>query len=139
MGCLLGMVAAVLPSLLCGLLALGLASLTRNWLEAWQKVPVSLLGREITTLDFVELLGLQRLMELLHVLTTASGPVLTLVVLALALLSATLLATIVILVGLAYNLLATATGGVTVEMSAIAEQSAPEPITSPNESPSTIL
>ena len=36
MGCLLGAVAALLPSLLCGLLGLGLARLVLGWLEGWQ-------------------------------------------------------------------------------------------------------
>jgi hypothetical protein len=54
-------------------------------------------------------------------LASASGLVLALAVLALALVSGFLLAMIVILVGLAYNFLASATGGVVVEMHALKE------------------
>ena len=45
-GCLLGAVAALLPSLLCGLAALGLVGLVLNWLEGWQELTISLLGQE---------------------------------------------------------------------------------------------
>lgn len=118
MGCLLGIVAAFLPSLLCGLSSLGLATLAYRWLEGWQDVPITLLGQEITTFDFVELLGLEGLVQTLQVVTSASGAVLVLGVLALALFSGLFLALITIVVGLAYNGLAAATGGVVVEMQA---------------------
>jgi hypothetical protein len=116
MGCLLGIVAAFLPSLLCGLLGMGLTGLIHRWLSNWQEVPLSFLGQEITTFDFVQLLGLEKALDVLQVLTSASGAMLALVVLALALLSGLLLALITMIVGLSYNLLASATGGVVVEM-----------------------
>lgn len=118
-GCLLGVVAAFLPSLLCGLSGLGLAALAYRWLQSWQDVSVSLLGREITTLDFVELLSLEGVMQVLQVVTSASGAVLILSVLALALFAGFFLALITALVGLAYNGLAAATGGVVIEMEAM--------------------
>jgi hypothetical protein len=119
MGCLLGAVAAFLPSLLCGLVSLGLAGLVRRWLESWQGVTLSVLGREIARLNFVDLLGLEKVLHLLQTVTAASIPVLLLGVLALALVVGGLLALIVVLVRLAYNLLASASGGVVVEMAAI--------------------
>lgn len=118
-GCLLGMVAAFLPSLLCGLIGLSLANLLRRWLEGWQEMTISLLGQEIARLDLVDLLALDRLLEVLQVLTSASGAVLALAVLTLAVVSSVLLAVITALVGLVYNLLAGATGGLIVEMSAV--------------------
>lgn len=118
-GCLLGMVAAFLPSLLCGLIGLSLANLLRRWLEGWQEMTISLLGQEIARLDLVDLLALDRLLELLQILTSASGAVLALAVLTLAVVSSVLLAVIIALVGLVYNLLAGATGGLIVEMSAV--------------------
>jgi hypothetical protein len=126
MGCLLGAVAAFLPSLLCGLLALALAGLVSGWLESWQDLTISLLGQEIARVDLVQFLGLDGVLELSQVLTSASGLVLVLAVLVLALVSGFLLAIIIILVGLAYNLLASATGGVVVEMHAAEEQSGAE-------------
>lgn len=126
MGCLLGAVAAFLPSLLCGLLALGLAGLVRGWLESWQDLTISLLGQEIARVDLVQFLGLDGVLEISQTLAAASGPVLALAVLILALVSGLLLSMIVILVGLAYNLLASATGGVVVEMHAVKEPSGTE-------------
>ncbi len=119
MGCLLGAVAAFLPSLFCGLAGLGLANLLRHWLEGWQAVNISLLGREIASFDFVELLGMEKLLETLQVLAAASIPTLILAILGLALVCGALLALIVALVGLAYNLIAAATGGLEVEMVAM--------------------
>lgn len=121
-GCLLGAVAALLPSLLCGLLGLGLASMTRRWLESWEEITISVLGKEIASLDLVVILGLQQVMEVLQVLGTASAPVLLLAVLGLALVSGVVLAIITTLVGLVYNLLAAATGGLVVEMRAFDQQ-----------------
>lgn len=127
MGCLLGVVAAFLPSLLCGLSALGLAGLVHRWLQNWQDVPITLLGREITTFDFVELLGLEGVVQALQVVTSASWAVLALGVLALALLSGLLLSLITLIVGLAYNGLAAATGGIEVDMQALPAKKAPSP------------
>jgi hypothetical protein len=118
MGCLLGVVAAFLPSLLCGFASLGLAALAYRWLQGWQEVPISLLGRQLTTFDFVELLGLEGVVQVLQVVTSASGAVLALGVLVLALVSGLVLALITVLVGLAYNGLAAAMGGIVVEMQA---------------------
>ncbi len=122
LGCLLGVVAVFLPSLLCGLSGLGLTGLIRRWLETWQEVTITLLGKEVASLDLVQLLGLEELLDLLQVLASASGPLLFLTVLVLALISGALLAVIVILVGLAYNLLAKASGGLVVEMAAVTEK-----------------
>jgi hypothetical protein len=118
-GCLLGVVAALLPSLLCGLLILGLAGIARRWLEGWEEIHISILGQEIASLDLISYLGLERVMHVLQVLGAASTPVLILAVLAMALVSGALLAIIIALVGLVYNLLASATGGLVVDMSAI--------------------
>jgi hypothetical protein len=121
-GCLLGVVAAFLPSLLCGLIGLGFANLVRRWLEDWQEMTISVLGQEIARFDLVYLLGLDRLLELSKILASASAPVLVLAVLALALGSGVLLAVMAILVGLAYNLLASATGGLVVEMTSVGKK-----------------
>jgi hypothetical protein len=135
MGCLLGIVAAFLPSLLCGLSALGLSALVYRWLQSWQEVPLSLLGRQITTFDFVEMLGLEGVVRILQVVTSASAAVLGLSVLALALLSGLSMALITLLVGLAYNGLAAATGGIVVEMQALPTKKAPPAVTPPAQQP----
>jgi hypothetical protein len=122
LGCLLGIVAAFLPSLLCGLLALGAAGVVQRWLESWQEVTISLLGREVAAIDFVRLLELEGVLGILQAITSASGAVLIFAILILALASGLLLAIIVVLVGLSYNALARATGGVVVEMEAVARE-----------------
>jgi hypothetical protein len=119
MSCLLGVVAAFLPSLLCGLTGLISANLLRGWLESWQAINISLLGQEIARIDLVRRLGLEQVLNLLQALASASVLVLFLSVLSLALVSGILLALVISLVGLAYNLLAAATGGVVVEMAAV--------------------
>ena len=119
MGCLLGAVAAFLPSLLCGILGIALAGITTRWLEGWQDLTIALLGREIARFDLVGLLHLDGVLEFLQTLTAASVPVVLLAILGLALAAGILLAAIIMLTGLAYNLLAAVTGGVVVEMSAV--------------------
>jgi hypothetical protein len=116
MGCLLGVVAAFLPSLVCGLSALGLANVVREWLEGWQAISISVLGQEIATFDLIHFANLDRVLGVLQSLGAMSVLALFLVVLGLALISGLLLALIITVVGLAYNLLASATGGVVVEM-----------------------
>ncbi|MGD2207199.1 MAG: hypothetical protein PVH17_10495 [Anaerolineae bacterium] len=133
MGCLLGAVAAFLPSLLCGVASLGLADLLRRWLESWHDVPISMLGREVVRFDFVQLLGFENLLDALQILTSASGASLFLAVLALSLVNGALLAAIIALVGLAYNLLATATGGIVVEMAQVTTSQETGPRSDPSE------
>jgi hypothetical protein len=126
MGCLLGAVAAFLPSLACGILGLGLAGLALQWLESWQDLTISLLGQEIARFDLVQFFGLEKVLEYLQAATAASGLALVLAALALALLAGVVLAVITILVGLAYNLVAATTGGLVVEMSAVSQQKGSE-------------
>jgi hypothetical protein len=121
-GCLLGAVAAFLPSLLCGLLGLGLAGLLHRWLEGWEEVDITLLGTEVARFDLVHMLGLNELLELLRLLTAASAPALILAVLILAVMGGIVLALIISLVGLAYNLLASVSGGLAFEMHALRER-----------------
>jgi len=120
MGCLLGTVAALLPSLVCGLLAMGAAVTLHRWLTSWQQASLGfhlpLMGKQSLTFDLVELLRLEKVLSTLDTVTAASAMTLVLVVLALAVVSGLLLAGIVTLVGLAYNLVASATGGLIVEL-----------------------
>lgn len=125
MGCLLGVVAAFLPSLLCGLLTVEAVGRLLHWMEGWQEFSISVLGQEIARLDLVQFLGLEKVLVLLQTVTAASLPALFLGVLALALVIGLFLALIIILVGLAYNLLASATGGVVVEMAALGQEETP--------------
>lgn len=131
MGCLLGAVAAFLPSLLCGLLGMGLVRLVLQWLESWQELTISLLGQEIARFDLVQFIGLDKTLDFLQNLSAVSGGVLFLVVLGMALVAGLLLAVIIVLVGLVYNLVARSTGGLVVEMSTVTKPRDAEPGTSP--------
>ena len=120
MGCLLGAVAAFLPSLLCGLVGVVAAGLLRQWLASWQEAVIGFdlpfVGEQSLRFDLVEVLRLEGLLTTLETVTSASGLTLAVAVLALALLSGLFLAVTVTLMGLAYNLIASATGGLVVEM-----------------------
>ena len=118
-GCLLGVAAAFLPSLLCGLAAIAALHAGARWLGSWQDLALPLWGQEIARIDLIQSLGLERVLSGLQTATTVSGAVLFLGVMSLALLSGALLALIVGLVGLVYNLLASATGGLVVELSQV--------------------
>lgn len=128
MGCLLGVVAAFLPSLLCGLLGVGLAGVILEWLGGWQDLTISFLGQELASFDLVQFFGLEELLGYLQGLTSLSVWVFLLAALLMALLAGAVLAVIIILVGLAYNLLAAVTGGLVVEMDTVAKRGA-EPTT----------
>jgi hypothetical protein len=117
-GCLLGGVAALLPSLVCSLLGLSAASILHRWMGSWQDLTISVLGQEVAQIDLVALAGLEGLLGQLRVVTGVSAPLLFLAVLALTLAFGLLLALIAALVGLAYNLLAHVTGGLVVDMQA---------------------
>jgi hypothetical protein len=119
MGCMLGIVAAFLPSLLCGLLGLGLAHLLLEWLGSWQELSISVLGQELASFDLVQFLGLQKILVFLQSLTAASGWAFLVAALLLALAAGVVLAVIIVLVGLVYNLLAANTGGLVVEMTPV--------------------
>jgi len=126
-GCLLGIVAAFLPSLLCGLLGVGLIGIVSRWLESWQELTVSVLGQEIARSGLGQCLGLEVAADLLKTVASVSGATLFLVVLALALATGLFLALMAILLGLVYNLLAAGTGGLVVEMEAIEQAKSAEP------------
>jgi len=119
MGCVLGAVAAFLPSLVCGLAGIAVAELALRWLKSWQEWSLSLLGQELARVNLIELLGLTRVLDLLQTLTAVSGWTLLLAIVLVALVTGLVLAVIIVLVGLVYNLVAAGTGGLVVEMKPI--------------------
>lgn len=127
MGCVLGTVLAVLPSLVCGLLVVALANLVLNWLASWQELNISLLGQEIAAIDLTQFLGLEKVVDLLQTLTAVSGPALLVFLLILALVSGAILALLIIILGLVYNLLSSVTGGLVVEMNTVSQPEKEEP------------
>ena len=122
LGCVLGIVLAILPSLLCGILGMGIIQVLRRWLEGWQGISIRFLDQEIASIDLVQKLGLTEFLQWLQAVGGASWLVVALVVLGLGLLAGLGLALISIVAGLVYNLLATATGGVVVDAAVVGEQ-----------------
>jgi hypothetical protein len=118
------MVLAALPSLACGLLLLWGARATQSWVEGWRALSGKLLGQEIARFDLVQVLGLERAVEVLQAVTAASPLALLVVVACLALVSGLLLAGALVLLGLAYNALAFLTGGIIVETGSSADPDA---------------
>ena len=98
----------------------GASGLVRLWLPSRQDsltgFVLPFVGEQSLRFDLVEVLRLEGLLTTLETVTSASGLTLAVAVLALALLSGLFLAVIVTLIGLAYNLIASATGGLVVEM-----------------------
>ncbi len=131
MGCLLGAMVAFLPGLLCGLLGFALTATAARWLESWKDLTIRLFGQEIARLDLVQFFGLDGVLELSQTLTAAPVPLMLLAILGMALVAGIVLAAIIMLAGLAYNLLASATGGVVVEMRKVEPRKRPR--TSPRE------
>ena len=122
LGCVLGVVLAFLPSLLCGVLGMGVVQVLRRWLEGWEEITLSVLGKEVASFDLVHVLGLADLMHWLQTIGGASWLLVALVVLVLGLIAGLALAAMTVLAGLVYNLLATATGGVVVDAAVVGKQ-----------------
>ena len=124
-GCFLGVVLACLPSLLCGIFGITIVQILRRWLEGWEQISITIFGQQIATVDLVQKLGLTHVLSWLQAIGGASWLVLALVVLVLGLLTGLVLALITMLAGLAYNFLASATGGVVVNAAVVDEQPTP--------------
>jgi len=121
LGGALGVVLGVGPGLACSLTALQTAALLRRWLESWPVIELGFLDWQ-TQLDFVQLLGLRPLLRALQTPGLASvGFALALIVSA-SVLSGLVIAGVILLVGLVYNLLARLTGGVVVELEPMVEK-----------------
>jgi hypothetical protein len=117
-GCLLGTLASLLPSLLCSLSALRLLSLVRRWLEGWQEGEIEMLGFT-ATLDFIELLGLEPVLQLLQAIGPIPWTFLVLAIVVMSVASGLLIALTIYVTGLGYNFLAWLTGGLVVELKGV--------------------
>ena len=115
-GCLLGGLAMVLPGLVCGLVSVSLVHTVRAWLESWQQFSLTLLGQNLGSLDLVNALRLTAALDRLRLLDQTGPVALLSITVAVSLLGGLLLALVVCLVGLGYNVLAWLTGGLTLEV-----------------------
>jgi hypothetical protein len=116
-GCVLGGVALAIPGFLLAAITWQLLVILATLLDAWQAVPVDLLGIGAPVeFDFVDLLSLDNLLALLVRLNEQRLAVALLVFLAVVLGGGLLAGLIVLLVGWVYNILAALTGGLEVEL-----------------------
>ncbi|OGO41121.1 MAG: hypothetical protein A2Z04_04180 [Chloroflexi bacterium RBG_16_57_9] len=118
-GCLLGSLAAFTPSLICGLTGLWLVGVLRQWLESWEKFSLNVLGQTVLTVNLIDTLRLNQALSWLRTLDAWGGPGALAMVLILAAAGGLVLAVIVSLVGLGYNIVAWLTGGIEVELAQI--------------------
>jgi hypothetical protein len=121
LGCALGAVLGACPGLACSITALQVASGLRRWLENWPVIELGFLDWH-TTLDFVQLLGLEPLLRALQTPGLASAGFALALIVSISVLSGLAIAGIIMLVGLIYNLLAQWTGGVIVELEPLSEK-----------------
>ena len=121
LGCALGAVLGVCPGLACSLTALVAAAGLRRWLETWPTIELGFLDWH-TTLDFVQLLGLEPLLRALQTPGLASAGFALALIVSVSALSGLAIVGVILLAGLIYNLLAQWTGGVIVELEPLSEK-----------------
>jgi hypothetical protein len=116
-GAVLGSVAMVWPSLICALGSVQAIGGLRRLLERWQSSQVDAAGVGIPVeFDFVNLLGLETVQTLINRLDEQRTVVMLMIILGMMLVGALLIAGTILLLGWAYNLLATLTGGLELEL-----------------------
>jgi hypothetical protein len=114
-GCVLGGLAMFLPGLLCAVAGVQVIGVLRIFFEEWQAQQLELMGLPIE-FDFIELLGLETIQRLLTQLDDQRLLVGLLIVLGSVIGGGLLIASTIMLLGWAYNLLAALTGGLEVEL-----------------------
>ena len=117
-GCLLAVALAAMVGLACGPIALWVAANAHRWIESWHELPISLFGQEVARIDLVQALGLQHVAETLNAAASASPLIVLVSVAWLAAAVGLFLSVGALLLGLAYNGLASITGGIIVEAEA---------------------
>ncbi len=118
LGCLLGWLAALPPALCLAGLSVALLQRLAETLAQIQPLTLDVFGQELARIDFLQVLHLQTFAVMLA--TYMSEPVVTFLLIAVVLIAgggAVLMVTAV-LIGLTYNLVASAGGGLTVELRA---------------------
>jgi hypothetical protein len=116
LGCLLGWLAVLPPSLVLAWLVVQAAQRVNQALAQIKPLSASVLGQQVLHLDFLQLLQLQALAE--TVATLAQNPVLTFISIAVfaVLIGGLLCMFTVLIVGLVYNLIARAGWGLALEL-----------------------
>jgi hypothetical protein len=114
-GCLLGSLFSVVPAALCSFGTLSLAAALRRLLESWEEGGISILGQRIP-IDLLDLLRLEPALRVLQRIDDLSVPTLVMLIGVGSLLGGTLVALVFWILGLAYNVLAALTGGLSLEL-----------------------
>ncbi len=119
LGCFLGWLAVLPPSLLLAWLVIFVAQSVHQAFAQIKPLNMSLLGQQVLHLDFLQLLQLQALAEMAA--TLAQNPVLTFVSIAFlaVLIGGLLWMLIALMIGLVYNLIASAGWGLALELEPI--------------------
>lgn len=119
LGCFLGWLAVLPPSLLLAWLVVFMAQSVHQAFAQIKPLNMSLLGQQVLHLDFLQLLQLQALAEMAA--TLAQNPVLTFVSIAFlaVLIGGLLWMLIALMIGLVYNLIASAGWGLALELEPI--------------------
>ena len=128
-GCLLGGALAFVPSLLCGVTGLWTVSVARDWLEGLRQVTFGLPAPfPSPSINVVELLGIDRLLAWLRFVDSWSALFTLAVVLGLSMAAGLVLAIVVGLLGLGFNVIASLTGGLEVELDQTGYAQVPGPV-----------
>lgn len=115
-GLLLGWVVALLPALACAAAAVALLRGAAAAFGEVQAYEITLLGQNVARIDLLPLLGLADEAARVSDLAAQGWGLFGLIALVLTLLGGAGVATTTVLFSLAYNLLATAVGGLAVEL-----------------------
>ena len=115
-GFLLGALAMLLPSLLCAGITTTAMSALRAWLDGWQSVPVEQFGVEMTQFDFINLLQLGSVQQVIIQMDNQPFAVALFVIIGCLLGGGAIIGLIVLSLGWGYNLLAAVSGGVELEL-----------------------
>lgn len=124
-GLVVGTLASLVPSLLCGLLSLPAASALRGFIESWKKIEFKVLEWQFS-FDPVEFLGLSSLLELLRGLERSWWMV-PLAALGTSIVLGLFLALIAALAGWGYNIVARIWGGLILEAEEMERYAVPVP------------
>ncbi|MBN1993155.1 MAG: hypothetical protein JW953_10660 [Anaerolineae bacterium] len=116
-GCLLGGLAMVTPGLFCAVGSVQIVTVLRELLEKWQTTVLDLLGGLAPVeMDFTKLLGLESVLAVLIRLDEQRFLLALLIILIGVILGGLLVAVGILLAGWVYNIVATLTGGLEVEL-----------------------
>jgi hypothetical protein len=115
-GCILGGLAMILPGIICSGLSISAISTLRVLLDGWRSSETEMLGFQVVQFDFVNLLGLSTIQQIIIQLDDQYLSFGVFIFLATVLGGGGLLGITILMLGWVYNGIATVTGGIEVEL-----------------------